>query len=231
MSNYNKKTGYDTAGFNKQGYNKSTGTRVNLIGQNQKEARISRKQEVKKEQEVEMAKVIAKLNAKKAKLNAKKAKYEKQKKHALLLGLPFLLDTNVWMNGETDFNTKKIFQFILEENRKVILPSVIYDEIMKKKEQGKKNHKSETSRKARSAIKKVRELQYLGLITMTEVSIQYDKKAYADTYIIEGFKQNKSDSILLSDDVDVVIRSSHFIQSNSSKGKAMLVSEFADNYC
>ncbi len=211
-------------GFDKQGYSRDTRTKVNLSGQTRQEARFSRKQDLEKEHEIATAKFLAKINA-------KKAKYEKQKKHALLLGLPFLLDTNVWMNGETDFNTKKIFQFIIEENRKVILPSVIYDEIMKKKEQGKKNHKSETSRKARSAMRKVRELQYLGLITMTEVSIQYNKKAYADVHIIEGFKQNKSDSILLSDDMDVVIRSSHFIQSNASNGKAMLVAEFANDYC
>ncbi len=160
-----------------------------------------------------------------------KAQKVKSKKVNFVKDHSFIIDTNVWMNGETDLKAKKIFEFIVRKKKKVILPSVIYDEIMKKKEQGKKDHKSETSRKARSAMRKVRELQHLGLVTMTKVNIQYDKKAYADPQIIKGFKENTSNMILLSDDIDVVIRSSHFIQSNSSNSKAMLVAEFADGYC
>lgn len=145
-----------------------------------------------------------------------------------------VIDANIWMTKEYDDFFQDLEWVMQKYSTKTYLSSIQFDEIINLKNLPYDNPKS---RLARCALSRIEHFQKLGLVKIIPMTIQSNKKAYADPDIIRYLlKSSEKYSImtLITNDVELRIRTNEII-SNRTKSNFLSIggkelSKIIDNY-
>lgn len=129
-----------------------------------------------------------------------------------------VVDSNIWMNEDYDSFFIALEDSLRKNNEIIKLYGPQFDEICNIKTKYK--YGSDKSRRARLAIARIDAFQVANLLTITPITIQSDKNAYADPLIlrllITAAKSNEK-ICFITDDKELRIRAREVCRLSSSK--------------
>lgn len=149
-----------------------------------------------------------------------------------------LLDTNILM---ADVNYDRLFEFFILYNRPITILESVYDELINIKDNKKRSYSYADSqndenrkRQAMIGLNRISKLQDYNLLILGNIGIQTTGRTYADPVIIRYLQSATNQSIILiSNDLDLKIRSGHFKGSSDSVvvlGKDLIYELYTKKY-
>ena len=109
----------------------------------------------------------------------------------------------------------------LKNQRKIIIPSEVYDEIINL---AKNSNNNQTRYSARRAKQLLLELDNKNLLSIYTLGVNRNKASYADPVLIQVCKaiiKNDLSCYLLTNDTDLTIRARHIVNGNKELCKVL----------
>jgi len=134
-----------------------------------------------------------------------------------------IIDSNIWMDFEYDNFFIVIREACCNYKCKINIHSIQFDEIVNIK----KNKKAEIQKRKKAwlAIKRIEELQKENILDINQISINPNRKAYADPLIIKLLSEQAQKGVkttLISNDRELCIRARQILKDKSTNAWAVL---------
>jgi hypothetical protein len=133
-----------------------------------------------------------------------------------------LLDSNIWMNPDYESFFITLREQLKNQDKKLVLYGPQFDEICNIKK--RTGYRTIQNRLSRLAINRIEEFQINNLLKIKPLTIDAEKRAYADPLIIKmvlGLLDNNEKVVFISDDKELRIRMRGF--SEEKKNNCVVV--------